>query len=362
MSHKKGVATQLNIERNRGTRNRNPNHYSTEIKIKKEEVLFKVPKNGKTRRKIFSVSMVKNEADIIESFVRYHQHIFDGMVFLVNMSTDRTPDILEKLTEEGLPIFLFYDTDREFDQSKKTTQLMFNTFEQFQPDIILPLDADEFLVSSDNLQHPCDILNKIDLNELHHIDWRTYVLNEFENRNELFIPKRITFARADHHEVNHKVVVSANIAKNYPGALSDGNHKYRIKRGKRKVKINSIKELRIAHFPIRSLEQFKSKLLVSWINRLSRQKIENLYYLERFVQIIKEGKISTEDDLIQLAKDYHCNTDLKDITLVHKPVDLSFCKPLNLKYTKENEVNALLNLLDNCEEMAKEFFRLKREQ
>ncbi|MDM5225441.1 glycosyltransferase family 2 protein [Cytobacillus sp. NJ13] len=317
--------------------------------------------SGRTERKIFSVSMVKNEADIIESFVRYHQHIFDGMVFLDNMSSDRTPEILEKLKEEGLPIFISYDTDHEFAQGKKTTQLMLNTFEQFQPDIILPLDADEFLVSNDHLEHPCDVLNKIDLNQLHHIAWRTYVLNEYDNRNELFIPKRITYARADYHETNHKVVVTANFAKKYPGTLSEGNHKYRINRGKKKVKKNFLKELKIAHFPIRSLEQFKSKLLVTWINRLSRQKIENLYFLERFVQIIKDSRSRTEEDLIQLVRDYHCETELKDITLVHKPLDLSFCKPLKLKYTKENEVDALLNLLENCEEMAKEFFKLKRE-
>lgn len=305
--------------------------------------------------------MIKNEADIIESFVRYHQHIFDGMVFLVNMSTDRTPEILENLKDEGLPIFIIYDTDHEFDQSKKTTQLLFNTFEKFEPDIILPLDADEFLVSTDPPEHPRDILNKIDLDLLHHIYWRTYVLNEYENNNELFIPKRITYARADHHEINHKVVVSANIAKKYPGTLSDGNHKYLTKSGRRKVKKNTIKELKIAHFPIRSLEQFKSKLLVSWINRISRQEIKHLYWLERFVQIIKDGRSRTEGDLIELVKDYHCNTDKKEITLVHKPLDLSFCMPLKLKYTKKNEVDALLNLLENCEEMAKEFFRLKRE-
>ena len=37
-----------------------------------------------TNKKIFSISMVKNEMDIIESFVRYNANIFDGMIILDN--------------------------------------------------------------------------------------------------------------------------------------------------------------------------------------------------------------------------------------------------------------------------------------
>jgi hypothetical protein len=32
--------------------------------------------------KVYCVGMIKNEADIIESYVRYHLNIFDGMVLL----------------------------------------------------------------------------------------------------------------------------------------------------------------------------------------------------------------------------------------------------------------------------------------
>lgn len=312
-------------------------------------------------RKIFSISMVKNEADIIESFVRYHQHILDGMIFLDNMSSDRTPEILKKLREEGLPIFIFNDNDPEFTQSKKTTQLMYYSFQQYHPDIILPLDADEFLVSTNHLEHPRDILNKIDLNQLHYINWRTYILNGEENKNELFIPKRITYARADHHKTNKKVVVPSIIAEKFSGTLSGGNHKFLLKRGKRKVKINKLKELKLAHFPIRSLEQFKSKMLVAWINTIARQEGVALY-LKRFVQAIKEGRCRSEEDLIQLTKDYPLRKEITDVTFVHKPVDLSFCKSINLKYTKKNEVDAFLNFLGNSEELAKNFAMLKNER
>ena len=57
-----------------------------------------------TKKQIFSISMVKNEIDVIESFVRYHINIFEGMIFLDDGSTDKTVKILNFLKKEGLPI------------------------------------------------------------------------------------------------------------------------------------------------------------------------------------------------------------------------------------------------------------------
>ena len=67
-------------------------------------------------KKIFSISMVKNEMDIIESFVRYNINIFDGMIILDNGSTDETIKILSQLKIEGLPLIVIKDEDREFDK------------------------------------------------------------------------------------------------------------------------------------------------------------------------------------------------------------------------------------------------------
>lgn len=47
--------------------------------------------------KIIVVSMAKNEADIIESFVRYHMTFVDGMIILDHNSDDNTACAPEKL-------------------------------------------------------------------------------------------------------------------------------------------------------------------------------------------------------------------------------------------------------------------------
>ena len=43
--------------------------------------------------KIVTITTIKNEADIIESFIRYHLNIVDEMIILNNGSTDDTNNI-----------------------------------------------------------------------------------------------------------------------------------------------------------------------------------------------------------------------------------------------------------------------------
>ena len=61
--------------------------------------------------KVVSITMVKNEVDIIESFIRYHLNIVDEMIILDNCSSDETPLIISKLIDEGLPIRLLDDSN-----------------------------------------------------------------------------------------------------------------------------------------------------------------------------------------------------------------------------------------------------------
>ena len=54
--------------------------------------------------KVVSITMVKNESDIIESFVRYYLNVVDEMIILDNGSTDETLKILNKLKDEKASI------------------------------------------------------------------------------------------------------------------------------------------------------------------------------------------------------------------------------------------------------------------
>ena len=144
--------------------------------------------------KVVSITMVKNEVDIIESFIRYHLNIVDEMIILDNCSSDETPLIISKLIDEGLPITFISDSNNNFTQAFKLDTLLNNAFNDHGADIVCVLDADEFLISSDNNTNPREILNNLDLNEYYLAKWMTYVPTK-EDSADLFIPKRITHVR-----------------------------------------------------------------------------------------------------------------------------------------------------------------------
>ena len=303
--------------------------------------------------------MVKNEMDIIESFVRYNVNILDGMIILDNKSTDATLKILRLLESEGLPIFIFEDEDGVFNQAVKMNQLLLKAVNEFKADVIVPLDADEFLISS-NKGNPRKILDKIEPDSFYQVKWKTYV-PDFNNEQEKFIPAKITSARYDAEEM-HKLILPKELVKNCGVKLNKGNHS--LKHNKKCSAIKQVlnNDLRIAHFPIRSKEQALSKLSVGWINSLcdiDRTKNQSWHRQNMFNELKKRGNLENED-AIDFAKGYSSTTDLNEIKIEKDPVDLSFCDNIEIKYT-DDETNPLSDLLRNCEELSLNYVNFKRE-
>lgn len=298
------------------------------------------------RRKVYLVCMVKNEADIIESFVRYHAMIFDGMVFLDNNSTDRTNEILQLLKAEGYPLDVHMDTSLEYSQVEKTNKLLNDTFRKYNPDFVFPLDVDEFLVAR-NRKHPREIIEDLDLNKVYYLERENYVPHKTNDQGETFIPAKLV------HSVGiierAKVFVSKEIMQFGP-KLTMGNHNliFDSKRNNT-FKRTEANELLIAHYPIRSLEHAKSKFLVGWLNNLARPNHTQgqANHWKVLFRRLKNRHEVTLDDIVGNVK-----------TKVN-PINLTFCKQIRMKYTKENEINAMKNLLEYCEMLATEYAKLK---
>lgn len=293
--------------------------------------------------------MFKNEADIIESFIRYHSYIFDGIVLLDNGSTDNSVKIISSLQNEGLPVYLEIDSTIEFTQGEKTTELLSNTFKKFKPDMVFLLDLDEFVIAPNYPSNPREIINKLNTDEiLYYIQRQHYHPLSSDNYEELFIPKRIRHVQILEDE-SPKVIITRGIKERYSPKIYMGNHDVAI--DKTNVSIEVLSQLKLAHFQYRSLEHVKSKFMVGWLNNLTRPNYINgqSRHWKWFYNLIKENAQISLEEIIGKPP------------CIEAPINLSFCDTIDIKYTSKDEIDYFKNLLNFCENLAKEYAKLRKE-
>jgi hypothetical protein len=305
--------------------------------------------------------MVKNESDIIESFVRYNLNILDGMIILDNQSSDNTLKILNLLKNEGLNLHIILDDNNEFNQASKLNKLLSHALNEFNADIIVPLDADEFIVSNKS-GNPRKYIEMIESPAFNLVKWKTYVPT-FDNDHEKFIPSKITFTRDNLGEYS-KVILPKELVEKFDVKLTKGSHKLSFD-PKYEQSINQVfdENLRIAHFPIRSREQIISKISIGWINNLvdiNRTKHESWHFKNMFDDL-KNGLEIKEKDMINFAKKYSMDETEKEVNITYDPVDLTFCKNISIKYT-DNNSNYMTNFLEFTEKLGQNYLNLKKDE
>jgi glycosyltransferase involved in cell wall biosynthesis len=314
-------------------------------------------------KKIFLISTVKNEEDVIEFFVRYHSNIMDGIVIMDNGSTDTTPFILNKLVEEGLPLYLFHDSSVEHAQSQRMTKLMHDTLNNFNPDFIFPLDADEFLYAS-NGENPKGVIENLDPEKAYYLKSMTFVPDEKDDENEIIIPKRIGHCFREEWLSCYKIAVSKQLINKHALSLYTGNHD--VSQGNKKfgpIIKETLTELKLAHYPIRSKEQLMSKILVGWINNLCRydRTPGEAGHWNKLYQKIKNDRNFLNNNFKEIAHEFLFGRQMDVNEIPLNPLNLSIAENIELKYTNINSVNYTKNLLANCESLALQYAELKKQ-
>lgn len=295
--------------------------------------------------KIVSISMIKNESDIIESFIRYNLNIFDEMLILDNGSTDDSVNIINKLQDENLPIILFRGGETFFNQNDKLTGLLKKAIWEYGADIVCPLDADEFI--SSDITNPRKIIENIDGDSYYHVSWKTYVATANDDINIKFIPSRITHIRDEKYEAYYKVIIPKNIVNNYDVSIAMGNHDLVFKNQHDKPTPVVIPNLILAHFPLRSTEQCMSKILVGWPTLIKKNKENNAlgYHWKSLFEKIKQKGSINSDDLEYFSKNYALREFNDNIQITEKRINIDFCENLEIKY--DYDYSYLRNVLDN---------------
>ena len=210
--------------------------------------------------KLVCISRVKNEADIIEAFVRHHSAYFDKIIIVDDASSDGTYEVLRALREEDLPLVVLRQRTVGYEQSRHMTRLMQMAVDQFGADWVAPLDADEFIEPREGTslaewlgrREPTPFL----------LRWSNFVWRpEIDASSELnpVVRLRLRLPPRDDH---NKVIIPARLIEDGI-SLSQGNH--HLERNGRSLPAQQVHDVQLCHFPIRSVSQFASKVVIGYL-------------------------------------------------------------------------------------------------
>lgn len=281
--------------------------------------------------KIVAITMVKNEEDIIESFIRYTLTYADVILVVNHNSDDSTGEILEKLQQEGLPIYVELFTDPRHLQAEIMTKLMYLALEQYDADIIIPLDADEFLLPFDKKMSVRKFLQRMSNEYVMTLPWYIHRLKNINNVSNEFILNLPAIRTSNPHKMLKIMVGKVFLQRNKNMSLRQGNHSLQDDGNSSKV-IDTIRSeyLYLAHFNIRSEEQYLSKIIVGALADIAKFSIDTCSapgWRNGLKEYIEKGFL--------------------DIPAVNMPTDIIYENnfSIQLRYTKDRQYNILNRVL-----------------
>ncbi len=228
--------------------------------------------------KIVGISMIRNDADIVEPFVRHALRVLDHLFVVVHCPHDGTGEILSALHAEGLPMTLVFDGEPAFLQGEQLTWLAREAYAAFRPDYVFPLDADEFIVPPERAAIEAALaLLPVDA-VAGRIRLRTFVTTSEDATDEPNPLRRIRF-RPRHEPKITKVVLTPAFAADRTLVIDHGNHGLlRIGATAGLLPLPSLPQLALAHYPVRSAAQLRNKTIIGYLAHLAagRPKEEEL--------------------------------------------------------------------------------------
>lgn len=266
--------------------------------------------------KIVSLTMIYNLEDVLELFVRHHVQFVDHMILIVHgNSTDATEEIALQLQNEGLPITLEYCDIPTFAQSSILSDAAVRAIQMHQPDLLLPIDCDEFLCAKPGT-HIRNLLENLPTDRVSAAPWRTYV----PKTDDASLVKRMTHRRRAEAPAYAKVMIPKAFLT--PSLI--------IHQGAHNISIDSIgvdstalDSVWLAHLPIRSPQQALEKALVAWPRQRDnpRHKVGEAFHWENLYEAAQRDGSFSHERTVELAACYACAQTDSCPALVEDPLD-----------------------------------------
>jgi hypothetical protein len=302
--------------------------------------------------KIACISTTKNECDVIEAFVRHNARFCDKFIF-VDESLDATRSILGQLQIEGFDISVFNSTTVIYEQRGLINSALRYLDEQDDCDWAFFLDADEILpdISRDEMEN---WLRQVPAETMAAMAWQTYVplSRNFYSFNdpitENFVPRSSEGQQSPIHKIS--------IPKSLFGLanIDPGNHgASHLETGARIPAVSL--PLRLAHFPVRSIEQITVKNIVAahvTSMKESKTEAEGWHVYKSLEQMRSNDFAVTYEELLNVALTYAIENRENELPNISQGASIR-ANPMLMKYANLRYRNPLAALDRELENMSR---------
>lgn len=277
-------------------------------------------------KKLVGLSMVRNESDIIETFIRHNLTLLNELHVVDHNSSDNTREILTLLKQEGLPIHIYHYNELEYSQERILNQMMQHILNSdANIDYIFPLDADELIYCpSREILHY--FLSLIPQGRVGMYTWRGYLPSSTE-----YDPDFICHFTDQRKEeiLTPKVIIPRAIAETC--ILTIGSH-YMIDRDGKEIKSTVFIEPNNQQFYYWFIERFQAEFIITndlWLGhypiRSTPQQIKKV--LEKSITMVMEKKG---------YRDLAWESQLRDLLSQEMKISLDELRTIAYKYRASN--------------------------
>lgn len=203
---------------------------------------------------VTGICCAMNEQDIIEPFVRHNLTYLDYLYITDNGSVDRTGEILTSLQSEFPQLFVIHDDHFGNFHSERMTSMYHHAVPS---DYIVPLDADEFL----------SVEERSCFSAVPHQGYGIIYSHNFICESDADDPPRSLILCGLITSVP-RIIISARIP---DLVIGQGQHSAWIVRNGVRSEVSStvLAGITSLHYPVRSKDQFISKIITNWMSYLA---------------------------------------------------------------------------------------------
>ncbi len=223
------------------------------------------PKSG---IRSISITMVKNEQDIIEPFLRTNRPYLDAMIVMDNGSIDGTRTIAMECARELGGIFVIDSPDTRYVQADQITAALRFTQSAFFADHVVFLDCDEFLSAKDPKAFHAALASEPPGTATLH-PWRTYLPDPQGGTTDSDPLDAIRYVRRQETPAYKKAIWHLGGSFSEAMTVSKGAHSVRL--GRHRVPVNDRLDSPVIHIPVRSADQVVAKAVNGWSKLVSEQ-------------------------------------------------------------------------------------------